>query len=110
MRLILKNGYPFPYNLDLSQAEQDKIADEAASHTLEIEGVTHFEWLHTLTIEFDGLLSANRARDRTGWETWGSNPRVLEAKWSPEDGYHHPAIVVGERAYCGFVLLADKAQ
>jgi hypothetical protein len=108
MLLTLQNGYPFPYPTDLSDAEQDDIADEAAGYSVDIPGVVHFEWKHTVTVEFDGLLSANAARDATGWETWGNDPKILEAKTSAADGYGHPAIIIGPTAYCGFMLSLEE--
>ena len=48
MRLSLENGYPYPlpdgFDLDTY---------DSRSHSVLIEDVRHFEWRHTLTIEFD---------------------------------------------------------
>lgn len=107
MKLTLQNGYPYPFPTDLTQAQDDEIAGEAGGIYLEIHGVTSFQWLHTVTVEFD-LLAFEVAKAQTGWKEWGSDyPHVLEAKTSAEDGYAHPAIIVGDKAYCGFMLHAE---
>jgi hypothetical protein len=109
MLLTLQNGYPFPYPTDLTEAQGDEISSDAASHRVTLRGVTHFQWLHTVTVEFDGPLAFEAAKKLTGWADWGSDyPHVLEAKTSPEDGYAHPAIIIGDKAYCGFMLIADS--
>jgi hypothetical protein len=104
MLLTLQNGYPYPYPLHLTSKQNEEIDAEAASFTTEFKGVVTFQWLHTVTIGFDGLVNATAARDATGWEIWGGDPLVLEAKTSGPDGYDHPAIIVGPVAYCGFIL------
>lgn len=102
MRLRLINGYPYPYPKGLTQEQEDDVNEAALSRTLEIEGVVHFEWLHTVTVEFDSWGSYNSATNLTGWKAWSF--LVLEAQTSSGDGYNHPAIVVGNTAYCGFIL------
>lgn len=104
MRLTLQNGYPYPYPTGISEAEAEDIADNLA--TLELHGVTHFEWLHTVTVEFDNVLSVLEAQAKTGWKTW-DNGLVLEAPQSAADGYGHPAIIARDTAYCGFILQED---
>lgn len=124
MRLTLMNGYPFPYperiaelrtlNADMAASEeQDEelraleqaISDAASGNQLIIDGVKHFEWLHTVTVEFDAYGAFDAARRLTGWSEWTG--LILEAKLSAEDGYDHPAIVVGDMAYCGFSLTVE---
>ena len=102
MILHLRNGYPYPYPDNLTEAEQESISMSAAGNELEIHGVAHFEWLHTVTVEFTDDEALERAARLTGWGDW--DYRVLEAPTSSGDGYDHPAIVVGGMAYCGFIL------
>jgi hypothetical protein len=103
MQLTLQNGYPYPY--PLGAALDDALADAAAGKWLVLKGVAHFQWLHTVTVEFEDHAALLAAEQITGWERWG--PLVLEAKTSSEDGYDHPAIVTHNTAYCGFMLLPD---
>ena len=48
MRLTLQNGYPCPLPPGF-----DFDAHNPHMHFVGFDGVRHFEWLHTLTIEFD---------------------------------------------------------
>jgi hypothetical protein len=106
MKLILQNGYPYPYPKHLTQQQEDDLADAAAGNRLEIAGVVCLQWLHSITVQFDPVGSAwTDAKNATGWEV--ESAFVLEAKTSTEDGYDHPAIVVRNMAYCGFMLVAD---
>ena len=102
MRLRLINKYPHPFPEGLPPEEEDRISDASRSRTLEIDGVVHFEWLHTVTIEFDSWGSYNAATNLTGWKEWSF--LVLEAQTSSGDGYDHPAIVVGNTTYYNFIL------
>jgi hypothetical protein len=105
MLLTLQNGYPFPYPTHLTDAEQEVHSEAAGGKRLVLEGVSHFQWLHTVTVEFvdhNAMLTAQKA---TGWEIWSG--LVLEAKTSSEDGYTHPAIVARNMAYCGFILYPE---
>lgn len=102
MSLILQNGYPYPYPEGITDEQADQYADEAMSHTLEIHGVKCFEWKHELTIEFVDYESFCRALDVTGWAHY--DHIVLSAPYSAKDGYNHPAIIVGDKAYCGFIV------
>jgi hypothetical protein len=102
MRLILQNGYPFPYPTNLSQDEQDKLADAAAGNTLEFNDILAFEWKHTVTVEFINQEAFEIGQQLTGWTTWSEC--VLEAPTSAADGYGHPAIIANGMAYCGFIL------
>lgn len=111
MKLILQNGYPSPWPEGIEDEEGEGYAKEAAGITLEIEGVRHFEWLHTVTIEFEDFESFEKARGQTGWKRWGTD-LVLEADTHAGEGYGHPAIVANvpyedhpKTAYCGFMLL-----
>lgn len=103
MRLILTNGYPYPYPLDATEAQQEALTEASASHRLELAGVATFQWLHTVTVEFRTDSMTDHAAERTGWTEWCA--RVLEAKTSSGDGYDHPAIIVNDMAYCGFLLV-----
>ena len=47
MRLTLQNGYPYPLPPGF-----DFDAHNPHMHFVGFDGVRHFEWLHTLTIEF----------------------------------------------------------
>lgn len=102
MKLILQNGYPYPYPTGLSEAEGEAINEGARSRTLTLSGVTHVQWLHTVTVEFADATAFEDARRLTGWQQW--SPLVLEAPTSADEGYDHPAIIVTDVAYCGFVL------
>lgn len=103
MRLILQNGYPHPYPERLSDAAMIALAEDASNHTLILDGVTHLQWLHTFTVEFDAATTFAEAQRATGWRQWA--PRVLEAPVSAADGLAHPAIVAAERAYGGFIVI-----
>ena len=104
MKLTLMNGYPSPYPVALSIDDAYSFAEAAGGITLTIEGVRHFEWKHTVTIEFSNFEAYERAQQLSGcWMPWSY--LVLEAVVSAEDGYEHPAIVFGNKAFCGFRLL-----
>lgn len=107
MRLKLINGYPFPYPQGLPTAESDAINDQAKEKCFEINGVVHFEWLHTLTVQFGTDDPTFEPETLTGWKWWDRANNVLEAHTSSEEGYGHPAIIVGDTAYCGFILLPE---
>ena len=107
MRLRLTNGYPYPWPDHLPEAEQEAISLVAPGNQFRIEGVKHFEWLHTVTVEFEEDWQLFKARDATGWGIWSDC--ILEAPTSASDGYDHPAIIVGNMAYCGFILENDDA-
>jgi len=107
MKLRLINGYPYPFPSHLPEDEQEAISTEAPGVQLTLEGVTHFEWMHTVTVEFDLWGHYCEAREKTGWKRWSDS--VLEAPTSAGDGYGHPAIIVGNMAYCGFILENDDA-
>lgn len=98
--LTLQNGYPSPYPENLSEAEQEEISENVTS--LNIAGVVNFQWLHTITIEFADQASYDAAKALTGWTPWSA--LVLEAQSSGPEGYDHPAIIAGDKAYCGFML------
>ena len=74
MKLTLMNGYPSPYPVALTIDDADSFAEAAGGITLTIEGVRHFEWKHTVTIEFEDFESFEKARDQTGWKRWGHRP------------------------------------
>ncbi|MGE4483015.1 hypothetical protein [Acidocella sp.] len=105
MRLILRNGYPYPYPTNISEAEHETHASQAAGVMLELPGVVHFEWLHVVTVEFADDDALEHAQRTTGWKTWGY--RVLEAQTSAADGYQHPAIIAANCAFCGFNLIPE---
>lgn len=110
MKLRLINGYPSPWPETPDYDERFALA--ASSVKLELEGVVHFEWLHTVTVEFADPDSYEKALSLTGWQPWGDG-LVLEAASSAEEGYRHPAIICSvpyedhpRTAYCGFMLTA----
>lgn len=107
MRLALRNGYPYPYPSGISEAEQERIANDAPDHEIVLHGVRHFEWLHTVTVEFRSLYHYQLALETTLWRPWDASRWILEATTSAEDGYEHPAIIVRDKAYCGFALMED---
>lgn len=100
--LTLQNGYPSPYPEGLSEEEQEEISENVVS--LVIPGVVNFEWLHTVTVEFADQASYDAAKALTGWTVWDEKSLVLEAQTSAAEGYAHPAILAGDKAYCGFML------
>lgn len=102
MKLLLTNGYPYPWPDDF---DSEKKEYDARDYEVQLAGVTHFEWLHTVTVEFSTIEACEEAKAKTGWADWSSY--VLEAGTSAKDGYDHPAIIVGDKAYCGFILLGD---
>ena len=111
MKLVLQNGYPSPWPEMPDYDERFALA--APSVTLEIDGVVHFEWKHTITVEFKDRESYKAAKQTTGWQPWDSG-LVLVAPSSAEEGYEHPAILADvpyeehpRTAYCGFMLLGD---
>jgi hypothetical protein len=106
MRLILQNGYPYPFPEGLTPAQEENINEGAPGRTLTLEDVVHFEWKHTVTVEFASWAHAAQAQEVTGWPFWCPEERkpILEAETSAGDGYEHPAIVVKDVAYCSFIL------
>ena len=105
MKMILENGYPFPYPANLSETEQEAISETARGVSITLKGIKGVEWLHTLTVEFH-TSEAMKYGLVLGWKPWG-NGNVLEVPTSGPDGYDHPALIAGNRAYCGFIL-ADE--
>jgi hypothetical protein len=102
IKLVLSNGYPHPYPSHLPAQEQDAINENLTE--LVLLGVVHFEWKYLPTIEFETPALAELARSITGWDYWEGNPDILAANYSVEDGYEHPALIVADKAYCGFIL------
>jgi hypothetical protein len=105
MRLILRNGYLYPYPKNASEAEHETHSCNAGGIMLDIPGVVHFEWLHSITVEFADDEAFEHAQRTTGWKTWSY--RVLEAQTSAADGYQHPAIIAANCAFCGFNLVSE---
>lgn len=111
MKLILTNRYPFPFPPDLTAEEQETVSNNATDHDLTLDGVIHFQWLHTLTVEFKDEGHLAEAVERTGWKPWGDDKDrfILEAATSRLDGYDsHPAVIVRNEAWCGAMIVADK--
>ncbi len=106
MKLILQNGYPYPLPEGFGDDPNDTY--DCRDYEYSLEGVTHFEWKHTLTIEFKDRRTYDFAKRDTGWDEWDGNNMILEATTSVEDGYDHPAIIVGDKAYCGFILVDEQ--
>lgn len=102
MQLLLTNGYPYPFPKGFDAEEEGY---DARDYEVQLAGVTHFEWLHTVTVEFSTIEACEEAKAKTGWADWSFC--VLEAITSVEDGYDHPALIAGDKAYCGFILLRD---
>lgn len=115
MRLILQNGYPSPWPEGVEDEEGEGYAAAAAGVGLTLEGVIHFEWKYTVTVEFRDRESYDKAQAITGWKRWSADDGlVLEADTHAGEGYGHPAIVANvpyeehpKTAYCGFMLVAD---
>lgn len=106
MKLILSNGYPYPYPEGLTEAQQEELSQAAPAYRLVIEGVVHFEQKDTTTVEFRDMDAFQTAKAITGWALWSGV--ILEAPTSAADGYNYPAIVVGNVAYCGWQLVEAK--
>ena len=111
MKLILQNGYPSPWPKEIEDEEGEGYAAAAFGVELKLEGVVHFEWKYTVTVEFKDRESYEKAKAATGWTSWGGG-LILEADTHAGEGYGHPAIVAnvpyGEHpktAYCGFILV-----
>jgi len=104
MKLRLINGYPHPM-----PAGFDSDRHNPHEHWVEFEDVRHFEWLHTLTIEFTGAEPARLAIERSGgaWTWWDDSIFAVEAETNDGEGYGHPAIIYNGKAYCGFLLRGE---
>ena len=112
MKLILQNGYPSPWPKEIEDEEGEGYAAAAPGVTLAIEGVIHFEWKYTITVEFRDPESYEKAKSLTGWTKWEG--LTLEVPVNALEGYGHPAIVAAvpyeqfpSTAYCGFILVGD---
>lgn len=100
MKLLLESGYPHPLPEGF-----DVDAYDASENQVFIEGVRHFEWRRTLTLEFADWQTCQRAQEASGyWRPYGFGPQ-LEAVVSDANCYWHPSIVYGDKAYRGFALL-----
>jgi hypothetical protein len=113
MILTLQNGYPSPWPKDLLPSEADGYAEAAGGVRLTLHGVVHFEWKHTITVEFKDHESYEAAKAATGWKPWDA-ALILEAPFDCTEGYEHPAILADvpyedapRTAYCGFMLTED---
>lgn len=84
MKLIMHNGYPYPYEIDLSDGVSESISEDCCHHQIVLSGVVHLQILHTVTIEFKDEESHRKAKELTGWKDWGDK-WVLEAPRA--DGY-----------------------
>lgn len=112
MKLILMNGYPWPEQY--SEGAKRAFSKRAGEICLELHGVVHFEWLHSVTVEFKDQESFDKAQALTGWKRWDSPKFILEAKTSSVEGFGHPAVIADvlyclqpKTAYCGFMLLEE---
>lgn len=105
MKLILSHGYPYPYPLDLTEAQQAELSHAAPAYQLVIQGVKHFEQKHTTTVEFVSDEAWHTAQAITGWKTWAT--RILEAPTDAENGLAYDAFIVANVAYCGHVLVEE---
>lgn len=100
MKLILENGYPFPF-----PEAFDSDAYECREFSVTLKDIHSVEWLHDFTVKFNSEEAAVLAKELTGWVYMTrSNKFILLARTSADDGYNHPAIVVKDKAYCGFIL------
>jgi hypothetical protein len=108
MKLILTDGYAFPWPQDLSQAEADRLCDEAHERSLTLEGVKAFEMKYTVTVEFDDVPSYFAAKVSTGWAEWDRDGLILEATTSAKEGNEFPALVANGFAWCGIYLSEDQ--
>lgn len=115
MKLILRNAYPYPFPSDVTKEQENAIAQTAGDHTMVIEGIADFEILHTITVEFKDYKAFKKAKELTGWEPWGGDSLVLEAKAA--EGYmmgmaiRQPYSCAGVETewteYAGFMLVED---
>ena len=104
MKLILNDGYPFPYPKDLTEEQQDELSQASGNHQITIEGVKYFEWRFTITVEFNTYEDMEAAMYQTGWKRWEGYKYVLEAPTSQPDGREFPAIIANGLAYCHFIV------
>ncbi|SOE87964.1 hypothetical protein SAMN05446927_6553 [Caballeronia arationis] len=74
---------------------------------LDIEGVKNFQWAHHLVVQFEDRDRFTVAKQLTGWTVWDQRELVLEAQISSEEGFEHPAIIVNDKAYCGFMVVPE---
>ena len=98
MELILTNGYP----LIFPETQDDLNNYDAREYFIKIPGVIHFEWKYELTVEFADHRALKKAQEITGWPVYQAN--ILTAPYDDKDGYEAPAIIVKDKAYCGFIL------
>lgn len=108
MKLILTNGYPFPYPNDIDAGDADRIGEDAAGHRFTLEGVTTVQFMHTVTVEFKDKEAFEAAQKATGWTEW--SPLVLEAWFvggavAPSPGGYGSGVelIVPALAYDGIV-------
>ncbi len=105
-QLRLTNGYPHPYDLDADSEQVDQWAEEAGGNARIVSGVVHFQWLHTVTVEFASVRDAEAAVARfPEWTQYGrAEDLILEIPQDADEGYAHPALIAGGMAWCGFIL------
>lgn len=106
MQLILQNGYPYPLPRDFDAEAQGY---DCRDYTVVIEGVRHFEWKYELTVEFKDYKAAKEHHETLDWPWYDKARCVLSAPFSADDGYEAPAIIAGDKAYCGFILVEEEA-
>jgi len=103
VKLTLHNGYPYPYDLDISDELSESISNDCCNHQIELDGVVNLQILPTVTVEFKDEESYRKAKELTGWESWGDE-LVLEAPQA--EGY----IGVGLVAKVPYRLEAQDGQ
>lgn len=91
----------------LTAEQNDAVIEEASTSTIKLTGVAAFQWLRTVTVEFQAKENYELTMTIARWQSWLSwVPWTFEASSSVYDGYEHPAIIAEDKAYYGFFLEA----
>lgn len=111
MNLELSYGYPYPYPLSMTHALHTELTEAAPAYRLVVKGVSSFQQKLDATIQFIDEAAFNAAQAITGWKRSGEG--VLEVPTyyrNMHDAYKHPAIIVGNIAYCAYQLVEVDPQ
>lgn len=104
---VLGDGFPHPYPEGLSEEEQEEISSNLAVEDLRLKGIGSVEWRFEMTIQFVDRASYDDAKAATGWEAWDEAALILSIRLDGRDGRGDmPAIIVGDKAYCRWMLTA----
>lgn len=108
--LALGDGYPFPYPTDSDEELDAIIEGEMAVEDLILKGVDSLEWRFEWTIQFVDQASYDAAKAATGWEAYDAAALILSITLSGSEGRDGmPALIVGDKAYCRWMLRKGEA-